>query len=343
MTLPFVATRRRIVRALAVGACLWLCVSPACADDAPPERAAGNKPAPDAAIKKLIEKAAAVRDRAVKARRTAQGAGSYKVTATDNTGAVVYRERAAFRMVRDGARQFFLFWYEPGAGYEDRDVYARVALTDGAVLYESRFCRRIAGGVEGKITASFEKGTLQPAVWISGNLANYYSFIQLLLKKQNLKLSLRDENGLKVVKGLYPGGKAAEEFWIDPQRGWHIVRYRSMNYTRNPPFATTDVTRDWKQTSGVWRVKRCTHIGVFRDKAGNIDRREVTELAFDTFDCKVKPPEEVFTVHALGLPEGARIFQDNPLPIQRYHRDPDFDMAKVEKAVGKLPTPLPRR
>ena len=201
----------------------------------------------NADIKTLIRKAIAARDKATTSIPRARGKGSYRVTVIDKAMNVTYKERASFQMARSDPRQFFQFRYEEGAGHEDRDVYARVVVSDGeTIVYESRFCQRIRPtGAEALAYKDFEPGSLQPCVWISGNLARYYSFGDRLLMEKDAKLSLRDEDGVQVV--TVTEGGAAMEFWIDPRKDFHIVRYRLVLSPDTTPLVVTDVFREWKR------------------------------------------------------------------------------------------------
>ncbi len=299
----------------------------------------------DPAIQKLIEKAVAARDAARKAIPRARGAGTYKVTITEKDQTVSYKERSEFRMAFNRPDHFIQFRYKPGAGYEDPDVYARVVLSQDKAICESRFCQRIAGGAEAQITEAVENGSLAPVAWMSGDLFGYYSSIENLLKNKRLRLSLQDKNGLKVVTGRNAKKTYAIEFSIDPQNGDHIVRYRLWNFTGKKPFASTDVTREWKKTGKLWYVKRCFY-GAKSHMDGIVHQTEEIELVLDTFEPNVEIPKEVFTVHALGLPEGVRILPNDPNdpdePIERYQPDPKFDVSKVERVVGKLPKVKPK-
>jgi hypothetical protein len=179
---------------------------------------------PDVEIKGLIDKAVAARNKATASIRSASGRGSYKVKVTDLARRIATEERASFQMARSDPKQFIHFRYEDGAGHEAPDVYARVVLSDGRnVVFESKFCQRIRPtGAEAMAYKQFEPGTIQPCVWISGNLAQYYGAIDRL----EGKLTLRDEDGIKVVTGSNPGVES--EFWIDPSKESHIIRYRQV-------------------------------------------------------------------------------------------------------------------
>jgi len=296
-----------------------------------------------AEIKALIRQAIAARDKAATSIPRARGKGSYRVTVIDKAMNVTYKERASFQMARSDPRQFFQFRYEEGAGHEDRDVYARVVVSDGeTIVYESRFCQRIRPtGAEALAYKDFEPGSLQPCVWISGNLARYYSFGDRLLMEKDAKLSLRDEDGVQVV--TVTEGGAAMEFWIDPRKDFHIVRYRLVLSPDTTPLVVTDVFREWKRQDELWFVHRC----LVRDKSRKgkeIVQTAETELVFDAFEPNVDIPRDVFTIHALGLPDNSRIRSgESGRPITEYSRDTKFDRSAVEKVVGKLPTALPAR
>jgi hypothetical protein len=296
----------------------------------------------DADVGALIDKAIAARDRAVAAIPRARGSGSYRVTVLDNRMNVVRKERASFQTARSESGEFFQFRYEDGAGYEDPDVYARVVLTDGKTLYECRFCQRIRPtGAEATAIDCVEPGALQPLVWISGNLAGHYSFVQRSLDQKDAEVSTRDEDGVTVVMITDKGHKATQEFWIDPRQDSHIVRYRIMVHTSEGPLTVTDVQKLWKQSNDLWYVERCIVRNKYRQE-GVVDRIEETELVFDTFEPNVDIPDDVFSVHALGLPEGSRILWGEKRDRQtEYMRDPQFDLISVERAVGKLPQALP--
>lgn len=296
----------------------------------------------DAEIEGLIGQAIAARDRAADAVPSASGRGTYKVTVIGKTMEVIRTERASFDMARSGACQFFQFRYENGAGHEDPDVYARVVLSDGETVYESRFCQRIRPtGAEAIAHREFEPGALQPWVWISGNLADYYSFVDRLLIDQDAALSLRDENDVKVVTSTKDG--ATTEFWIDPRMDFHIVRYRLVVDSDKTPLVLTDVLKEWKHEQQLWFVHRC----LVRDKShkdGNVLQTEETELVFDVFEPNVEVPRDVFTVHALGLPNDSPIWSGDSRDARtRFVRDATIDLSEVEKVVGKLPMALPAK
>ena len=297
----------------------------------------------DPEIRKLIEKAIAARDLAVKSVPRARGTGTYKVTNTKADGNIEYKERARFGMAFDGSKEYIQFHYEPGAGFEDPDVYARTMFTEGGDIFEARFCQRISMGAEVDITENLGFG-LVPTVWVPGKLAGYFAEIDGVLDKNDLKLSLREEKGLKILTGGDPNNRFAYEFWIDPKQNHHIVRFRVMNDTGKTPFASTDVIRDWSQTGKLWYVKRCVRRDKYH-KDGEVYGTEETELTFDSFEPLKQIPREVFSIHALGLPKWAWICAKDPKDPDeenvRYEPDPKFDRAKVEKIVGKLPKVLP--
>lgn len=299
------------------------------------EPAGDSKESEKAEIKSLIGKAVEARDSAVQAVPRARGKGSYKVVFVDSD-MHVREQRAAFRMARSGPLEFIQFRYERGAGPDHDRVYARVVLSNGDRLYESQFYRRIGEGADGTVTESFNKVSLQPVVWISGNLADYYSFIDKL-PSDKFELSLRDKDGLKVLKADSRKDKAAYEFWIDPRQGFQIVRFRLLVYVGKTTIVPLDVTRQWKQTDGLWHVSRCVCRQKTRDKEEKISSSTLTELTFETFEPNVEIPKELFTVDALGLPAGTLIMPDGPGAPERYQPDPKLDVSKVEKVVGELP------
>lgn len=291
----------------------------------------------DPEIPKLINKAEAARESAVKAIPRARGSGTHSVTIWDKHGKIQRKERSKFWMVFDGSKEFIQFHYEPGAGYEEPDVYARVVFTERADIYEARFCQRISMGAEVNITENYGEG-LQPVVWMSGKVIDYYSRIRRKLDSEDLKLSLREVNGLKVLTGRDPEKGFASEFWIDPKKAHHIVRYRHLNSN-----GELNVTREWAKVDNLWYVKRC----VYRLKMKNaeIPQDKKVELVFDSFEPIETIPKEVFSIHALGLPKWAWICAKDPKDPDeeniRYEPDPNFNRSKVEKVVGKLPKVLP--
>lgn len=333
------STRRDLLTAFAAS---WMFLPTVVghADDAAPSAESDN--AAIAEVTSLIRKAIAVRDDASNSIATARGSGRYNVTVIDKAMNVVRKERASFRLARTNGHHFIQFRYQEGMGYGAADVYARIVLTDGKKLYESLFCQRFrpTGAKATVYDENFEPATLQPLVEISGNLAEYYGFIHLLLKQKDGKLSLRDEDGIKVVTSTDEKNNAAAEFWIDPRQNLHIVRYRIVIHTDKTPVTVLDVRKEWRQSDKMWDVHRCVVRAKYRED-GEIYKTEETELVFDTFERLSDVPAGVFTAHALGLPNDSPIWQSETRERERYLYDPKFDLSTVEKIVGTLPTVLP--
>jgi hypothetical protein len=136
---------------------------------------------------------------------------------------------------------------------------------------------------------------------------------------------------------------AAMEFWIDPRKDFHIMRYRLVLFPETTPLVVTDVLREWKRQDELWFVHRCLVREKSR-KGKEIVQTTETELVFDSFEPNVHIPSDVFTVHALGLPDNSRIRSGvSGRPITEYFRDTKFDRSAVEKVVGQLPIALPAR
>jgi hypothetical protein len=159
--------------------------------------------------------------------------------------------------------------------------------------------------------------------------------------ENDTQLTLREEDGVPVVKGTESG--AAMEFWIDPRKDFHVVRYRLVLSPETTPLVVLDVLKEWKRQDDLWFVHRCLVREKSR-KGKEVVQTTETELVFDSFEPNVNIPRDVFTVHALGLPDNSRIRSgESGRPITEYSRDPKFDRSAVEKVVGKLPTALPAR
>lgn len=195
---------------------------------------------------------------------------------------------------------------------------------------------------EGKVTVPIDKGLLDPVLDVScGYLAKSYGYVHLL-REGYTGLSVRDDGKLKVVQARDAHG-SQEAFWIDPSRGFHIVRYRdTAETTKGKPLILMDVTRDWVQSDTRWYVRRCT-IRHVRREGDKVSATHETELALDTFEPVDTVPSEVFSVYSLGLVDGARIREDWGRGRWRYTTHRMFGKRKVEKIVGELPVPMPRR
>jgi hypothetical protein len=193
-------------------------------------------------------------------------------------------------------------------------------------------------GAEVKTKENYGEG-LQPVVWMPGKVIDYYSRIRGFLEGENLILSLREEKGLKILTARDPLNRFVHEFWIDPAKAYHLVRFRSRHKN-----GELEVKREWKQTKNLWYVERCHYHDKSNDNAQFYDDEEV-ELIFEKFEPMETIPQEVFSFHALGLPKGAYIHpmdsQDPDDERTRYEPDPKFDRAKVEAVVGKLPKVKP--
>jgi hypothetical protein len=214
-------------------------------------------------------------------------------------------------------------------------------MSDGKQIYESLFCEGfLPHGVEGKVTKPIDKGLLDPVLDVScGYLTKAYGYVHLL-RELHADISVHDDGKLKVLRGKYPNSNGSQEaFWIDPSKAFHIVRFQgSREKIKGPPQIITDITYDWAQQGTRWFVKRCTMREVFRGEHDQVHSTRETELVLDTFEPDVSIPNEVFTVHAIGLVDGARIREEEGR-AWRYNAVWNFDKRKVEKVVGELPVP----
>jgi len=289
-------------------------------------------------VHELIDRAVAAREQAFKAIPRARGTGTYRHTSTDEAGKVFHEVRAKFRMAYDYPKEFIQFRYQEVARHDD--CYARVVMSNGEQIYESLFYEGyMPHGVEGKVTKPIEKGLLEPVLDVScGYLTKAHGYVHLL-RELHADISVHADGKLKVLRGKYPNSNGYQEaFWIDPSKAFHIVRFQgSREKTTGPPQITTDITHDWAQKGTRWFVKRCTKRHVQWDEDDEVHSTRETELVLDTFEPDVSIPNEVFTVHAIGLVHGARIRQDEPRIRWSYTADPEFDKRKVEKVVGELP------
>jgi hypothetical protein len=285
----------------------------------------------------VIERAVTARDDAVAAAATSRGRGSYSLNVYDEASNLIREERATFRTARSDQGEFIQFRYEDGKGFESPDVYARVVLSDGTNLYESRFCSRILiHGAEGRRYPQVDPGSLQPLSMISGNLAAYYGFVHTLLDDDSAVLSLRDEDGCHVVSGAVGNGVILE-FWIDPRLNHHIVRYRSLRHFDGIPIVLRDVRSTWKHAADEWYPERCD----CREptlEGSTVRQIEEYSLTYDTFEMGIDIPTALFAVDALGLPQGARILADeHDADTTYFMADPDFNWQAVVDTVGPVP------
>lgn len=319
--------------------------SASAATDDEKEKDSGDSDA--AQVKALIIKAAAARDAADKGLQRARGAGTYNATITRGDGTLEYRERSTFRMAFDHPREFIQFRYEPRAGHDDHDCYARVVIGDGKAIYDAQFIQRIFPNrkYDTSITAGVfkdvEPGWLHPVCeFTCGGLIRAWADFDKVAKQGDLQFSLREDDGLQVLEAGSEDGRYIMQYTIDPAQDHHLVRYRLLIPKRGKR-AAIDVRNEWDRQADLWYVKACTLKRV-QEEGGELKRMEVHELKFESFEPGVEIPVEVFSIDAVGLSEGQRIMpwmgplEDGESPL-KFHRNPAFDVRQVEKVVGPLP------
>ena len=95
---------------------------------------------------------------------------------------------------------------------------------------------------------------------------------------------------------------AVTKFYIDPNKGFHLVRYE---YLELDGYTTDIVTKDWSTTAeGLWYVREY-HKESFPIRAR--EHYESWRLTIDSIEPNVHISPRMFTLHGLELPVGAKI------------------------------------
>ncbi len=286
--------------------------------------------------------------------RSARGVGLYEETVSRGATRADLKTtdhiRATFHMAFDGPKNFVQLQYQVADGYEP-DYKSRVVIYDGQNVYLSRFSPTIEPfGAEGEVWAPSQDFGAEggfPALvfpvtfsqlakaWVKVEPDRIRKFMG-----DDAQFTVRDEAGIKVVRAeaseIRNGEtrKHAAEFWIDPARANHLVRFRLL---RNDA-VLNDVEKHWAKQGDVWFVKRY-------ETRRNRDREdecstEYSRFEFEAFEPNVPIPDALFTIDGLGLPVGSRIMEQRE-GFDPYKEiivgTPSTDVQKLETVVGKLP------
>jgi len=143
--------------------------------------------------------------------------------------------------------------------------------------------------------------------------------------------TLQEAEGLHVLQ--CKSGRVLDRFYLDPSKGFHLVRIEAVEED-GTPIGTG--TRDWRTTAdGLWYVREYCQEGFPIRK---IIEHTHWRFTFDTLEPNAEIPAALFTLDALALPVGATIRDRRSRTEQTlYAQPPQIDMAVLERFVGQLP------
>jgi hypothetical protein len=265
---------------------------------------------PDLELENVVRQATEACETALEAMPQAKGKGRYEYTVKDSVdGETTFEREGAYSFAFSGEKNWGRF-----VKSLERDYDATVYISDPENLMVAYFDNEIRpGGGHGIIRKRTHPGSLPQKLFVTPQAATWaWAFFRVWKPGD-------DENRLRTLEKVEDQYVIQSEengnvyrFHINPNKGFHLVRYES----REPDgYTTRIVTKDWRTTAdGLWYV-RAYHRQDFPIRA----RTSYTssEITIDSIEPKISIPPDVFTVGALGLPENAWVKDTRVKPNQR--------------------------
>ncbi len=285
----------------------------------------------DLRLKDVERLATEALDAAVAAMPRAKGEGRYQYIIRDSVdGEATFEREGAYSFAFSGEKNWGKF-----VKSLERDYDATVYVSDAESLMVAYFSPDISPfGGNGIIQRLPRPGLLPPRLFVTPQAATEaWAFFRTRERgnDENRLVTLEKVDDQYVIQIEKNNG--VKRFHIDPNKGFHFVRYES----REPDgYTTRIVTKDWCTTAGgLWYV-RVYHNQDFPIRART--NYTSSRITIDSIEPNINIPPEVFTVDALGLPIGAVMKDTRFVPNVTIHvRPPETDVAALEEIIGKLP------